>query len=259
MKPNLLKLAIIGLALVFSETVGFSINSAGAVDTECGMKSDTEARKLIDELRTELVVSEERIQDHPYLRALEEKQISVEKLKDFAGEQYNIIQSDLRSDALLVSRFGATQSGAFLREIMEGEAQALSLLLDFAGALGLNENQLQEYEPQPGAQAYSSYVVSLALYGSEAEIGAAFLVNFPSFGHNTRRMSAALQKNYGLTQHDVAFFDLFASPMPNFECNALLMIQTGLDHGANPRLIKRAARLLQAYEKLFWDTVAEQK
>jgi hypothetical protein len=118
---------------------------------------------------------------------------------------------------------------------------------------------LREYEPQSGAQAYSSYVVSLALYGSEAEIGAAFLMNFPSFGNNTRRMSVALQRNYGLTQHNVAFFDLFASPMLNFECNTLLMIQTGLDHGTNPRLIKRAARLLQAYEKLFWDTVAEQK
>src|SRR5215212_11223391 len=126
---------------------------------------------------------------------------------------------------------------------MDGEAQALSLLLGFAKALGLNEKQLQEYEPQPGAQAYPSYVASLSLYGSEAEIGAAFLVNFPSFSNNTRRMSAALQRNYGLTQHDVAFFDLFASPMPNFECNTLLMIQTGLGHGANSRLTKRAARL----------------
>ena len=259
MKPNLFKLAIIGLALVFSETVGFSVNSAGAVDAECGMKSVIEARKLVDVLRTELVFSERQIQEHPYLRALEKKQITMENLKDFVGEQYNIIQSDLRSDALLVSRFGATQSGTFLREVMDGEAQALSLLLDFARALGLNENQLREYEPQPGAQAYSSYVASLALYGLEAEIGAAFLVNFPSFGNNTRRMSAALQRNYGMTQHDTAFFDLFASPMPDFECNTLVMIQVGLDHGANPRLIKRAARLLQAYEKLFWDTVAEQK
>jgi thiaminase len=183
----------------------------------------------------------------------------LENLKGFAGEQYSIIQSDLRSDALMVSRFGATQSGTFVREIMDGEAQALSLLLNFARALGLNESQLQEYEPRPGAQAYPSYVASLALYGSEAEIGAAYLVNFPSFGNNTRRMSAALQRNYGLTQRDVAFFDLFASPMPNFECNTLAMIQASLDHGANPQLVKRAARSLQAYEKLFWDTVAEQK
>jgi hypothetical protein len=71
MKPNLFKLAIIGLALIFSETVGLSINSAGAADAECGMKSVIEARKLVDVLRTELVFSEGQIQDHPYLWALE--------------------------------------------------------------------------------------------------------------------------------------------------------------------------------------------
>jgi hypothetical protein len=84
-------------------------------------------------------------------------------------------------------------------------------------------------------------------------------MNFPIFGENTGRMSAALQRNYGLTQHDVAFFDFFASPIPNFECDALSMIQQGLDHEASPSLVERAARLLQAYEKLFWDTVAEEK
>jgi hypothetical protein len=38
----------------------------------------------------------------------------------------------------------------------------------------------------------------------------------------------------------------------------LSVIETGLEHGAEPRVIKRAARLLQAYEKLFWDTVGEE-
>ena len=223
------------------------------------MKPVTEARQLVDAIRTELSDLERLMRDHPYLRTLEAKQASMDNLKAFAGEQYSIIRSDLRSAALMVSRFGAAPSGALLREILEGEAQALSLLLDFAKALGLDEDQLREHEPQPGAQAYPAYVASLALYGSEAEIGAAFLVNFPSFGHCTRRMSAALQGNYGLTQQDVAFFDLFASPIPNFEDNALQMIQAGLDLGASPTLVRRAARLLQAYEKLFWDTIAERK
>jgi hypothetical protein len=61
MKPNLLKLATIGLALLFGETVGFSINSAGAASAECGIRSITEARKLMDALRAELVESERQI------------------------------------------------------------------------------------------------------------------------------------------------------------------------------------------------------
>jgi thiaminase len=142
---------------------------------------------------------------------------------------------------------------------MDGEFQALGMLLDFAKALGLSEDELKSYEPRPRAQAFPAYVALLALHGSEAEIGAAFLMNFPVFGENTGRMSAALQRNYGLTPHDVAFFDFFAGPIPNFECDALAMIEAGLEQGAEPLLIKRAARLLQAYEKLFWDTVAEIK
>jgi hypothetical protein len=144
-----------------------------------------------------------------------------------------------------------------LRGILDGEVQALGLLLDFAKALGLDENQLKAYEPRPGAQAYPAYAAWLALYGSEADIAAALLVNFAVFGENTGRMSAALRNSYGLAPHDVAFFDFFAGPIPGFECDALAMIGAGLEHGAEPYQAKRAARLLQAYEKLFWDTVAE--
>jgi len=202
---------------------------------------------------------ESQIRHHPYLQALEGKQVSQANLKAFAGEQYNIIRSDLRSDALMVTRFGATNNGKMLREIMDGEAQALGMLLDFAKALGVDEDQLRSYEPRPEAQAYPAYAASLALYGSEADIAAALLMNFSIFGENTGRISAALKSSYGLTPQSVAFFDFFASPMPNFECDALAMIAAGLDHGAEPYLAKRAARLLQAYEKLFWDTVAEDK
>jgi len=264
MRPDFSKLTVIGLTMVLCGTGGFSTKPADAADDarcagERGTKPVNEARKLVDALRRELAGLENQIRDHPYPRALEAHQVSIENLKAFAGEQYNIIRSDFRSDALMVNRFGTTRSGTLLHGIMDGEAQALPLLLDFAKALGLDEDQLRKYEPRPGAQAFPAYVASLALYGSEAEIGAAFLMNFPIFGENTGRMSAALQRNYGLTQHDVAFFDFFASPIPNFECDALSMIQQGLDHEASPSLVERAARLLQAYEKLFWDTVAEEK
>jgi hypothetical protein len=43
---------------------------------------------------------------------------------------------------------------------------------------------------------------------------------------------------------------------PGFEAAALEIIQRGLDSCAEPRSIKRSARLLHAYEKDFWDAVA---
>jgi hypothetical protein len=66
---------------------------------------------------------EGQVRDHHYLHALEAGQVSTENLKAFAGEQYNIIRSDLPSEAQMVNRFGAMPSGALLREIMDAEAQ----------------------------------------------------------------------------------------------------------------------------------------
>jgi hypothetical protein len=68
-------------------------------------------------------------------------------------------------------------------------------------------------------------------------------------------MSRVLRSRYGLGADDVAFFDLFANPPEGFERQALAVVEGGLQRGVDPRLIKRAARLLQGYEKLYWDTL----
>ncbi len=67
--------------------------------------------------------------------------------------------------------------------------------------------------------------------------------------------SRILKERFGLGEKEVAFFDLFASPPATFEADALRVIQQGLDCGIEPSLIQRAARLLQAYELMYWDTL----
>jgi hypothetical protein len=95
----------------------------------------------------------------------------------------------------------------------------------------------------------------LALYASDAEIAAAYLINFPAWGQNCGRLSRILKARFGLGEKEVAFFDLFASPPTTFEASALSVIQEGVDRGAEPRLVQRAARLLQAYELMYWDAL----
>jgi pyrroloquinoline quinone (PQQ) biosynthesis protein C len=214
-----------------------------------------QADSLVAEIRQALAPLEERIRQHPYLTALEEGRLPRERLRLFAGEQYTILGSDLRSIAHLVARFGDTPSREFFLNILQGERAAWDALLAFARALGLSEADLRAYEPQPGAHAYTNYVAWLALYGSEAEVAAAFLVNLAAWGANCGRMSRALKARYGLREADVAFFEMFATVPPGFEAGALAVIQAGLARGAEPARIRRAARLLQAYELLFWDTV----
>ncbi|HSF57433.1 MAG TPA: hypothetical protein VLD83_05140 [Candidatus Binatia bacterium] len=214
-----------------------------------------DAKVLLEEIRQELQPVKEQLLRHPYLRALEEGKIGQESLRLFAGEQYNIIASDLRSVAHLASRFGGAPSRDFFLGILQGERAAWDSLLTFARALGLSEAQLREHEPLTGAHAYTCYMAWLALYGSDAEIAAAYLVNFPAWGDNCGRLSRILKERFCLDEKEVAFFDLFASPPATFEASALSVIQQGLDRGTEPRLIRRAARLLQAYELMYWDAL----
>lgn len=213
------------------------------------------SKALIEEIRRDLVVVEQEIRGHPYLVDLEAGRVRRGALARFAGEQYHIIRSDLRSAALLVHRFATTDSGPFFQAVLAGEGAALGALGAFAAAMGMDEALLQAYEPAPGAQAYSAHLAWLALYGSDAEVAAAFLVNFPAWGASCARMSRALRASYGLGEAETAFFDLFAHPPADFEARALAVVAAGLARGVDARLVKRAARLLQGYEKLYWDTL----
>ncbi len=214
-----------------------------------------EATLLIEEIKRGIHSVEQEIRNHPYIAELEGGRIRREELRLFAGEQYHIVRSDLRSVALLLHRFGATSSGPFFQAVLGGEAAALEALTGFARAVGMDEALLQAYEPTPGAQAYPAFVAWLALYGSDAEVAAGFLVNFSAWGANCGRMSQALRTVYALAANDTAFFDLFVNPPAEFETGALAVVDAALARGADPRLIKRAARLLQGYEKLYWDTL----
>lgn len=216
-----------------------------------------EARQLIDDTRAQLSSVEERMMGHPYLAALEAKRFSVEKLRLFPGEQRYIITSDLRSIGLLINRHANLPSREYLLALLAGEASALETLNDLAAALGMTEAELHAHEPMPGCQAYPAYVAWLAAYGSDADFAAAFLVNLPAWGTACGRVSAALRSQYGLDTKSTAFLDAFAAPAEGFEESSLEVIQGGLDRGVDPKTIARSARMIQAYEIMYWDTLYE--
>lgn len=215
----------------------------------------SDALPLVALIRSDLKSLEAKISGHAYLKALEENRVHPELLKVFVGQQHHIISSDLRSIALIVARQGMLPSGRFWINVLQGEAAALDALHAFAGTLGLELSDLERFELLPEAHAYCTFVAWLALYGSDAELAGAFLVNFSSWGANCGRMRNALHEKYGIAPSALVFFDLFAD-MPSFEKEALIIIQNGLDRGIPARLIHRAARMLQAYELMFWDAIA---
>jgi TENA/THI-4/PQQC family len=181
-----------------------------------------------------------------------------ERLAALAGEEYRIIPSDRRSLLVLAARFPQPPAVDFFVGLAQGESLALSHLLRFAEALGLDERGLQAYEPQPGCQAYPAYVAWLALNGSQADVALALIANFAAWGSYCGAVADGLRRHYGLDGGAVGFFDYFAAPVPEVEQQALAVVQASLDAGAPPEGARRYARLVQAYELMFWNTLAEQ-
>ncbi len=216
-----------------------------------------DALPLVQQLRSDLKPIEQKILGHGYLSALEQGQLERGQLKIFAGQQHHIISSDLRSIALILSPHGTLPSRRFLMRTLQGEAAALEALHQFAVALGLRGGaDLETLEPLPAAHAYCCFVAWLALYGSDAELAGAFLFNLPAWGANCRRMRDTLHARYGFAPSSLTFFDLFAN-MPSIEADTLDIIQNAFDRGVAAPLVHRAARMLQSYELMFWDAMAD--
>src|SRR3990172_5622121 len=218
---------------------------------------DAEALKFVEGVRRELQPLNEKILNHPYLQALQAGRIERERLRIFAVQQSHIIGSDLRSVAQMVTRASSEPSREFFLELLEGERAALKALDLFRAAVVAAPGPPVSDEPLPGAFAYCAFVAWLSLYASEAEFAGALLINLPVWGTNCGRMADTLRSRYGFSEADVAFFTLFATAPPGFQDRAAVVVAEGLAHGVTPGSVRQAASLLQGYELLFWDTMAQ--
>jgi thiaminase len=193
-----------------------------------------------------------------FVQLVNDGRLPQERLAALAGEEYWIGESDRRSFLFMAARFPEHPAVDFFLGLAEVEGPARTMLLQFASALGLNENDLQSYEPRPGCQAYAAYVAWLALNGSQSDVALALVANFAAWGSYCGAVAGALQRNYRLNKQDVAFFDFFATPTPDVERLASTVARHSLGATSTlPDSARRNARLVQAYELMFWNTLAE--
>lgn len=214
-----------------------------------------DAQALCAGLRHDLADVEQRIKGNSWLAELVAGRLSTGGLRAFAGEQLHIIACDLRSFEALIQRFAGNPAHSYLVTMATGERTALLALEAFATAVGLDGPARQAYEPVPGCQVYPSYLARLARDGTPAQIAGALVVNLEAWGSCCARMADALVTSYQLTPQDCAFITHFAGPTTELEQTSLQVIDNGLANGVDPASIARAARLLQAYELLFWDSL----
>jgi len=214
-----------------------------------------DAQTLCAQVRADLADVEERIRGNSWLAELEAGRLAPAALRAFAGEQLQVIPSDLRSFQMLADQFAGDPAGGYLETMVAGERAALQALETFAAAVGLDERARQAYEPAAGCQAYPSFVARLARDGTPAEVAGAFLVNLDAWGSCCTRMATALPASYQLAEQDCVFFAQFAGPTTELQRSSLEVIDAGLAQGIEEAGISRAARLLQAYELLYWNSL----
>ncbi|MET9383276.1 transcriptional regulator [Streptomyces sp. NPDC002928] len=180
-------------------------------------------------------------------------------LAALALEQRWVIAADRRSFLHLAERsVSEPEAAAYFGALAEGEALAAERLGAFAAACGVDEERAQGHEPLPGCQAYPAYVAWLALGGAPADVVLVLTANFSAWGGYCATIGEALRRRYGFTDEACGFFDFFAEPAPELAEQATAAVQAGLDGGRlDEARAHRHGRLLQSYEAMFWDTLAQ--
>jgi thiaminase len=210
---------------------------------------------LLEMVRRELAPAEGA---NRFVRLVSEGRMPVERLAAVAGEEYWIGESDRRSFLYLAARFPDPPAVDFFLGLAAVEGPARTQLLRYAAALKLSEQDLQTYEQKPGCQAYASYVAWLALNGSLSDVSLALVANFAAWGSYCGAVAQGLRRHYGLKDGDVEFFDFFAMPAPEVEQLASAVARHSLGAASTvPNSTRRHARMVQAYELMFWNTLAE--
>ena len=212
------------------------------------------ARELVEKIRRDLAPDEGANRLVPLI---EQGRAELRTIASLAGEETHIVTSDWRSFLTLAAKAQETNARGFLSALAQGESLALPQLTPLAAAAGMDETALRAYEPQAGCQGYPAYIAWLALNGEPTDVILAILANFEAWGQYCAKIAAALREHYGFDDTACGFFDFFATPVPEMEAQAIAGIQAALDNGWRPAHAWRYGRLLQDYELMFWNTLAD--
>ncbi|MFE9423263.1 transcriptional regulator [Kitasatospora sp. NPDC006697] len=210
-------------------------------------------REALLTLRQELAPAES---ENRLVPRLEQGLAPVSLLAELAAQQYRILRSDRRSLLVLAARCADRPAGGYFAKLAAGESLALAELPALGAACGLDEAGLAGREPLPGCQAYPAQLAWLALNGDPVATVLALTANFAAWGRYCAITATALRRHYGFSDQACAFFDFFATPMPELEEEAVAVVAAaGLDEAVLAEG-RRYGRLLQAYELMFWNTLA---
>ncbi len=212
------------------------------------------AEKLLEKIRKE-VADEHGV--NRFVPLVAAGTAPVAAIGALAAEESRIVPADWRSFLTLAAKADQPDGRVFFTSLAQGESLALPMLPPLAAAAGFTEADVRDYRPKPGCQAYAAYVAWLALNVDPAVAAVAMLTNFAAFGEYCAAIAQGLRDHYGFDEEARAFFDFFGTPAPELEQQGLAAVQAGLDAGVSFDRAVEYVRLLQGYELMFWNTLAD--
>lgn len=210
------------------------------------------ARELLDDVRRELEPLNSSIINHPLIKDAEKGVLSMNVIRAFVINQWYIINHDLRSIAIAMSKTRNVQELMLMKKFLDGDYGALMELRKLMKELGIAEDDPVTLNIVPEAIAYTHYLSWLANYTEPCEFAFALIVNLPVWGNVVYRLGQSLSNKYGIKE--VGLFEAFKGPFDDLENEALAIIDNCLNDIKIKRL-KGIARIIQVYEKMFWDSI----
>lgn len=210
-----------------------------------------DVRVFYREVRESLRSIENEIVNHPFVRDSIEGRLGVDAIKRFAVNQWYIVNHDLRSLAIMLSRASDMDELLYFRDAIDVDYKALQGLADLLKELGVELRRPSEMDVSPYAVAYTHYISWLASYASIGVIAFAFAVNFPAWGEASTKLGDALKNRYGY--RSLGFFQVFRPPYEPFIERSLAIAPKY--YPRDREAMRQAAIKIQRYEKMFWDSI----
>ncbi len=217
-------------------------------------------RALLNAIRRDIAAGQE---DNKFIALATSGDVLPRRLLvEFAGQQARVMASNQRSLLYLAARFTDTAAGRFFAELAETSRHAADMLGLFVEAAGARRAELRSSEPLAGCQAYPAYVSWLSLNASAEDAALALAASLGTWGDNFAAMGQGLRENpafriSGAGERATAFFDIFGVPGTHLENLALSVVREAQEAGRKPVHALGYARLLTAYQAMFWNALAE--
>lgn len=182
---------------------------------------------MIENIRKEVKELNEKILSIPLFK-------KIETLKLFYDQQWYIVNYDLRSISIMISRTQEQDEIDFLINTMFGDYEGLKILREVAD---------KTREPLPQAISYTHYLSWLANYANPGEQVLALVINLPVWSEKCRKLANIFKGRY-----DTRFLELFSNvKIDEQEAERII--------GRYEGRYKEIARNIQYYELKFWEAI----